>query len=159
MSLDLIIVPDAEKLLVDFLLAQEEITDFFTSGVDDAGNAIVTPPEDRVFTEMPKKTKIFPLIRVHQYNAIQVTSRSLWLTRYSLQVDVFGGPKQTAHDLAVTCMAVMSSRLPGLHDQGIVTGVDIAGLRPEPDDTYTPPRPRTIFTATIYARPNQAGGS
>lgn len=136
---DLILLPDVEQLLTWFLHDQEEVADIVG---------------DNVFTELPAKFADWPAVRVHQFNAIPVTQRPLWLTGYQIQIEAFGGPKKTAHNLAVACMSVIAARLPGVHDEAVVTGVEFSGWRSEPDTTFQPARPRSLFIASIFARPN-----
>jgi len=139
-----VLLPDVEQLLSSFLRDQTEVTDIVG---------------DNVFTELPAKFAGWPAVRIHQFNAIPVTQRPLWLTGYQLQVDAFGGPKKTAHNLAVACMGVMAARLPGVHDEAVVSGVDFSGFRSEPDTTFQPARPCVKFIASIFARPNPEVGS
>lgn len=136
-----IIVPaNAEQLVVQFLLVQDELADL----------------EHRVYTELPS-SKDFPAARVHQFNDLQVSGPALWLIRYSLQIDVWGGPKALTRSIADTMRAVLVARLVGTHEQGVVTGVDVGGLDSTADDSVTTElgkaRPRCRFDADVWAHP------
>lgn len=144
----LTLLPDIEILVVDFFLAQPEIAAFFTADT----------PHDRVYTVLPK-TKTWPLVRVTRYGGLPVTSPALRLDAPTVQIEAFGGPKKTAHDLAQTCRAAMAERLPGAHPEGFVTGVTFGAFADLPDATFEPARPRFLFTSTIYVHPPAQTGS
>jgi hypothetical protein len=130
------VLPDVEVLLIDFLLAQPEVT------------AIV---DDRVYSELPKD-KEFPLVRVHQFGSLPARSPR-WYETATVQIEAYGGPKRTARLLADTCAGVMEARLVGVHDQGVVTGVTFTGFADLPDDVFQPARPRWLFTALPTIHP------
>lgn len=143
---ELTLAPNVEALVVHFLRDQPEVA------------AIVG---DRVYTELPPKAE-FPLVRVHVYYERPVGgSNPLWLTAHDVQVDAYGGPKATAWRLAETCRAALTARMSGRLEYGtgatattgVVTDVQVTGLRDMPDDSYTPARPRFLFTATPYVHP------
>lgn len=146
MTDELILAPNVEALMVQFLRDQPEVA------------AIVG---DRIYTEIPPKAE-FPLVSVHVFYERPVGgSTPLWLTAHDVQVDAYGGPKATAWRLAETCRAALTSRMQGRLEYGTgantvagtVTDVQPAGLRDMPDDSYTPARPRFLFTATTYVHP------
>lgn len=150
MSDDLALLVDIEELLVDFLLAQDEVTAFFT-----------TSPADRVYSVLPD-TKVFPAVRVTRYGGAPRTQRPLHLDQPIVQVDAFGGPKRTARDIAETCRAAMAKRLVGSHASGIVTAVDFGGFAYSPDPTFNSngsARPCYLFRATVTTHPLPPGGS
>lgn len=134
---EVILLPYIEKLLVDFLADQPEIA---------------TLVADRVYTELPE-TKVWPLIRLHQFNSLRPTTRARWLATTVVQIDAYGGTKNIAHRLAQTCAGVLDARLTGTHDEGVVTGIVCYGLRDEPDETFESARPRWLFLAEITAHP------
>jgi hypothetical protein len=138
----LVLLPDVEVLLSEFLRNQPEVT------------ALVT---DHVYTEIPKapagEDTRWPLVRLSRYGGTPVTSIPLWLDQALVQVDVFGGSKRLANRIAETCRAVLDLRLIGVHAAGVVTGVRTSGFGYHPDATYTPAKPRYLFTATVTLHP------
>jgi hypothetical protein len=146
MTDDLILTPNVEALIVQFLREQPEVADL-------VGN--------RVYTELPEKTT-FPAVRVHLYYERPVGGSSpRWLSAHDVQVDAFGGPKATAWRIAETCRAALSQRFLGVQQYGegqnevagVITDVQAFGFRDMPDETFTPARPRFLFTATVYVHP------
>lgn len=129
------VLPNIEAIVVDFLLATPEV------------NTI----DDRIVTVVPARP-VFPLIRVTRIGG-NPTSRLLWLDQATLQVDVWGGPKNTARDIAETARAHLSASLPGPHDGGAVTAVEVGGLTWLPDESYDPAKPRYSFDLAVYYHP------
>lgn len=140
-DIEIVVLPDAEQLVVQFLLDQSELA----------------PLGDRITTELPS-TKNFPAARVHQFNDQQASGPALWLMRYSLQIDVWGGPKTLARQLADTIRALLKARLVGAHELGVVTGVDVGGLDTTADDSVPSSsgkaRPRCRFDVDVWAHPS-----
>lgn len=145
-SVDIVLMPDIEQLVVGFLLDQSEL-----ASVD-----------ERIYTELPKE-KVFPAVRVHQFNDAQATERTLWLMRYSLQIDVWGGTKNQARDIADTIRALLDARVVGTHAEGVVSGVITRGLDTTADGTVPTKdgkaRPRCRFDVDIWAHPAPDVGS
>lgn len=133
---EVVLLPYIEKLLVDFLLAQPEI------------EALVS---DRVYTELPE-SKAFPLVRIHQFGTLPARNPR-WLETSTVQIEAYGGTKNTAHTIAQTCAGVMQARLQGSHDEGVVTGVTFTGFADISDETFTPAKPRWLFVAQVTAHP------
>lgn len=131
--------PDIQRLVIDFLLDQDTA-------------------DGRVYSALPK-TKVWPAVRVTQFNDQPVTQRPLHLVATSLTVEAFAGPKKTAHDLAVACRTALHDSLVGTHDDAVVSAVDSFGLRDEPDETFTPALNRWLFTLTVHAHPLASVGS
>lgn len=131
------LLPDVEKLVIGFLLDQDEVTDI-------AGTS--------VYSVLPKD-KDWPALRVTRFGGLPVLSRPLHLDAATLQIDAFGGPKRQAWLLAETARAVMAERLPGSHDEGQVTAVNFGAFAYVPDVTFDPAQPRYLFTATVYVHP------
>lgn len=138
-----VLVPDVEQLVSGFLRDQPEVADLVA---------------DRVYTEIPTlKANTaewrWPLMRVTRFGG-RPAFTPLHLDAAEMQFDCFGGPKRTAWVIAETCRYLLDRRLPGGHDEGVVTGVDIGRLSWAPDGTFTPAKPRYLFTATVYVRPH-----
>lgn len=134
---DLVVLPDVERLVVDFLLDQSEVTDIAGAG--------------HVFTTLPKEKPEY-FARVLQFND-QRRQNALHLVRVSLQVEFYGGAKRTAKRGAETCRALMETRLPGDYGDAVVTAVRTFGMRYEPDEVFTPARPRWLFAAEVTGHP------
>lgn len=138
MTAPLIIEPNAEALLSQFLRDQDEIDNLV---------------DGRVYTAIPKSAT-YPLVRVSLFDDAPTLSRPLWHVAYFLQLEAFGGSKSTAWQIASTCRAAIVGRLEGVYDAfGVVTGAEVSGLRDVPDDSDSPARPRWIFTVTMFAHP------
>lgn len=135
--MSLVLLPDAEQLVVAFLLDQPEITELV---------------DDRVFTAIPKKP-VWPLLLVRRVAGAPVTHRPLHLDRPTLQFDAYGGTKKFAYTLAATTRAVIAERIVGAHDAGVVTAVEFGPLSWLPDTTETPARPRYISDADLFTHP------
>lgn len=138
-----VLLPDIEQLLSQFLRDQDEVADLV---------------DDRIYTVLPKD-KTFPLIRIHRYSGAPAFSRPLHLDQALVQVDCWGGNKKLAWEIAETCRAVCAERLVGSHDEGCVTSVTFGELSDQPDGTFDPPRPRFLFSMTVTAHPSRLVGS
>jgi hypothetical protein len=136
MAVELAPPPNIEALVSAFLRDQPEIS-------DDVG--------DRVYTAIPEKPT-YPLVRVTLLDSAMHTGPA-WGGDYFVQIEAFGGSKGDAQRIASMCLAVMSARLVGVHDLGVVFGVHSSGMRDQPDEDRTPAKPRFLFTSTIGARP------
>lgn len=142
MTAPLILLPNVPAITTAFLRAQPEVVDIF---------------DDRVVTALPKNPT-WPLLKVEQFTDRPITVRPLWLVAASLQISSFGGPKALAHAGAETCRAALVARFSGAYNYGegktgVISTCRCTGLRDEPDQTYTPARPRWLFTAVVYAHP------
>lgn len=149
MTAPLILMPDIDELVSAFLREQSEIS----GGVG-----------DHVYTTIPTLREgvqewRFPLVRVGTFDDDLVVAHVDWLAVSRLQIEAFGGPKDFAHDVAATCRAALRQRLPGVHDEAVVTGVRTRGFAYRPDPTFTPAKPRWLFVATIFAHPLPETGS
>lgn len=129
-----------EALVSAFLREQPEIIDLVA---------------DRVYTAVPNPQpgrNFYPCIRVTLL-IDDPAAGPLWSVAYDVQVEAFGGRKDEAHRIAATARALISARLTGTHPEGIVNGVTNRGGFDLPDETFTPAKPRWLFTSTIHARP------
>lgn len=134
---DLVILPDSLRLVTSFLRAQPELT------------AVVS---DRVYTVIPE-AKTWPMVRVTAIGGETVHTRPWWLEQPLFQVEAFGGPQKQARDVANLCRSLLAERVIGTHDEGVVTDVSVGGLADIPDDTFTPAKHRTLFTAELTVHP------
>jgi hypothetical protein len=132
-------LPDAERLVSTFLRDQAEVTALVGS---------------RVYTSLPQD-KTYPLVRLQRIGgAPELTDDGLLWDRADLQVDVWGGNKATTWQVAETLRAVFAARARGLHASlGYCEGVELGAARYQPDETFSPARPRVLFDTTVYLRP------
>lgn len=138
MTTPVVVLPDVEQLVVDFLLDQSEI------------DAIA---DDHVVTELPKDKPDY-MVRVHQFNTLRQGGDGRHIATAVLQIEAYGGAKKTAKTLLETCFGTMHARMVGVHDEGVVTGVSQAyGLRSEPDTTFQPARPRWLGIIEVTVHP------
>lgn len=133
----IVTLPNVEKLVSIFLQADADV------------QALV---EQRTYTAIPSNAT-YPLVRVNQYDEINVTQEPLWVVNAVLQVEAFGGSNTDAVNIARTVQAVLADRLIGVHDDGVVTGVRCSGLRNDPDREFSPWKPRRIFRCQVTAHP------
>ncbi len=154
---DLLLLPDIEALLKNFLLDQDEVTAFFATGLDMAdGNPITDPPLDRVYSVMPN-TKIFPLVRISSFGGVPRTRKPRYTGAPRVQLDGFAHRRDVARALVETCAAVIAARITGVHDEGIVSGADVD--EPFTGDSAFPKLQMKSVTATIYTHPGPLAGS
>lgn len=144
MTDDLLLLPNVAALVTAFLRAQPEIV------------ALVG---DRVVTELGKDQE-YPAVRITQFTDRPTIPRPLVHTAATLQLEAFGGPKALAWKIAETARAALCARFNGRQSytvngnpiEGRITGCDASGMRDLPDATFTPAKPRYLFTITAYAR-------
>jgi hypothetical protein len=134
----LVILPNMEAVLSQFYRDQPEV------------EALVG---DRVYTAIPKGAGGAPLVRVTLIGDEKVTSRPLWIARFVIQTEAYGGTKAQAHELARTLEGVLHARAIGVQDLAVIVGVDGGAMIDLPDEEYEPARPRFLFTSTITAHP------
>jgi hypothetical protein len=154
---DLILLPDVEQLVVDFLLDQVEILAIIAGEAVTVDAAPVTSaPTDRVYSILPTN-KVFPAVRVTRYGGVTRTRRPRHIDAPTVQIDAFARLRKTAWTLAETCGAALAARLTGVHPAGVVSGVDVDG--PVPGDSGFEKIHMRLLTATIYTHPQPLAGS
>jgi len=131
------VLPDIERLVIDWALNTESITDLV---------------DDRIYSAVPN-SPTFPLIRVVRWGGVP-PQQLHWLDQASMQIDVWGDRKAAASNVARTFAAYIAQALVGSHELGVVTAVNCGGPRWEPDATYTPAKPRYVVEASIWFHPN-----
>lgn len=141
-------LPDAEQLLVAFLLAQDEIVD-------------AIPHDDhvaRVYTVLPEKPT-WPLLRLTRVAGSPVVQRPLVLDNPIIQVEAYGGSKKQARDLIELVRSLVAERIDGVHETGVVTAYGFGSLAWLPDNSYEPSRARYVADVQLWVRPNFTAGS
>jgi hypothetical protein len=134
----LVILPNMEAVVSQFYRDQPEVVDLIG---------------DRVWTAIPKGAGPEPLARVLLLGDAKVTSRPLWVARFVIQTEAYGGTKAQAHELGRTLEGVLHARAIGVQDTAVIVGVDGGSFLDLPDEEYEPARPRFLFTSTITAHP------
>jgi hypothetical protein len=134
-------LPDAEVLVTTFLRQDPDVT------------ALVG---DEVYSTLPAKQATWPVVRVTRVGG---SADPLGIIDFPLvQVDVWGGPKTTAQDIAQAMRTAFATRLPlRLGDLGTLAlgpgDGALGSLRDLPDETFDPARPRYIFDVRLLTRP------
>jgi hypothetical protein len=129
-------LPDCESLIVKHLQAD--------SGLKTAGLKQVAGPES-------PKTPRWPMIRVHRFGG--TAPFAPWLDGGIFQVDVWGREDTTELRSIAAKVRVSLQEMVGVHDQGVVTGVEeITGPAYLPDPGTG--RPRVTWSVRVTAHPN-----
>jgi hypothetical protein len=133
-----ILMPDAEKLVINALLDQAELAAL----------------GGRIYAVAPKR-RTFPLARVARFGGDPFhEGHPYWLDQPSFQVDVWAQSGQIeAYTLAEQMRACMAQRLVGAWPEGVITSVKVMGLVQSTDADFDPPKPRYRFTATLMMHP------
>lgn len=135
------VLPDAEALVVNYLLAVPEVV------------AVV---DDRIGTELPD-AEVYPALVVTRVPSLQAVRRHL--DAAEIQVDAWADTRTEASDLARTAHAALLVMVGEFDDGlggGVVTGVDETnGLGWLPDQATD--RPRFFFQMTVYVHPPLGG--
>jgi hypothetical protein len=132
------LMPDVERLVIDALIADPDLT------------ALVA---GRVYGAVPNN-KVFPLIRVVRFGGQMIDGgRPFWADAPALQIDMWANRKAEAVGLGETVRAVAGQRLRGTHPTGIVAEVGIGTAVYEPDESFSPAKPRVRLSLDLVTRP------
>jgi hypothetical protein len=132
------LLPDVERVLVDFLRAQPELQ---------------AELGDRIYTVLPTKPT-FPAVRVGRWGGWAAISRPLVLDEGWCQVDTWGGTKAEASHLARLMRALIDQRLRA--SGAPVSAVRFGMFHDAPDQSYEPARPHWRFDVSLMLRPEAA---
>jgi len=135
----LLVLPDAERLAVEFFRAQPEVVDLIG---------------DRVYTALPAKPT-WPSVRVSRWGGWALINRPLVLDEAWCQIDTWGGSKAEASWLARLMRQLADERLVPSAG-GLVSGTRAGMLHDAPDAAYQPARPHWRFDLALYLRPGAA---
>lgn len=136
-------MPDAERLVIDALIADPDLAGLV---------------EGRVYGVIPN-TKVFPLIRVVRWGGEMIDDGDpYWGDAPGLQIDTWADRKAEAVSVAETVRAVCGQRLAGRHPLGLVAGVGIGTCVYDPDPEFTPAKPRVRLAIDLVTRPATAPG-
>jgi hypothetical protein len=138
MPAPLYVLPDAERIVADFLRAQPELAML----------------DGRIYTVLPAAPS-WPAVRVVRWGGQVIINRPLWLETAMCQVDVWGGGgKFEASLIARTMRALLAARLVAAEPQ-VVSAVAMGSLADDPDVTYQPARPRFRFDTYVTIHPRR----
>jgi hypothetical protein len=132
------LLPDVEKLVARFLRTQSDV------------NALVS---GRVYTDRQGLSRpIYPYVIVTRLGGPRDYPH--WKDEARLQLEAWFRDGDKPRTLAVIATVEAALwLLPGLHDEGVVTGVQTAGPQWLPDSTSTPAIPRYLLNATVWSHP------
>lgn len=115
--------------------------------------------DDRIYGRLPDGVT-FPAVRVHRVDGRPIINRPRVAEAAVLQIDAFGATydDEGARLLAETCAAVLADSLHWATGTGwTVTRLEFGGMSDQPDTTWTPARPRTLFEVTVFVRSRLGG--
>jgi hypothetical protein len=135
---DLIMLPDAERVLVDFLRAQPELIELIDA---------------RIFTALPGEPT-WPSVRVVRWGGWAAIYDPLVLDEAWCQVDTWADRKALASDVARLMRAVISARVKRECD--VVSGFRFGMMIDSPDTTFVPAKPHIRFDMSLMLRPSAA---
>lgn len=139
MTTTLVLLPDAERLVIMALLTMPELDDF----------------GGRIYSMVPKE-RTFPLARTFRYGGDPLYAGDpYWLDQPSLQLDVWADGRPEARRLGETLRSCCT-RLPGVWPEGIISSVTVSALVSSDDQTLTPPKARYRFTMQMIDHPGPA---
>lgn len=131
----LTLVVDAERLLVNYLKTQSEVT-AIASG--------------RVYGALPDNPQ-FPCITLSRIGGI--ASRPHYQDSAQIQLSCWGRTRDEARMLTRTAHSALKA-IPQVHSLGIVISlVTVLGESYQPDPTYSPARERYVFGCICITRP------
>lgn len=128
------LVPDAERLVSAYLRSEPRM------------QALVG---DRIYTAFPAKAGAEPMLLIQRVGGAPPFSYPFVADAAELQLDAYGGPKATAHELARTAQACLSALQGQVRPEGVASAVVLGVLSWQPDETYDPPRPRYLLDVTV----------
>jgi hypothetical protein len=132
------LMPDVERLVIDVLIADPDVA------------AVAA---GRVYGAVPNH-KTFPLIRVVRYGGQMIDDGDpWWADAPALQIDTWANRKAEAVSLGEIVRAVCAQRLKGTHPAGVVAGVGIGTSVYDPDESFTPAKPRVRLSVDLVTRP------
>jgi hypothetical protein len=132
----LVVLPDAEKVIRDYLLSVAQVT------------ALIG---QRVYT-VSQSGPQYPYVTIQRFGGIP-TSR-LRIDSASIQVDCWGNNQAEASLVARTVRAALHAAKSYVHQAGVITGVDDElGLSWQPDTTYATPKARFVFGVAVHLHP------
>lgn len=119
---------------------------------------IIALVSDRVYTTTPKTPgEKIPMIITHRIGGSPLATRPLWIDQAVIQVDCYGGGKFDTETLAHTARAAICDDFPGFQTgsgtDAVITDVAAGALLYQPDEAFTPPKPRYLFDVTITLHP------
>jgi hypothetical protein len=133
-----LLLPDVERLVSSYLRAHTRVA------------ALVA---DRVYTAFPAEAGAEPLVLVQRIGGTPPLSHPLVVDEAQLQVDAYGGSKAAAWLVFSTVLSAFDELEGAVRPEGTVAAVRQGSIRWQPDDTFTPSRPRYVGDLTLTTRP------
>jgi hypothetical protein len=131
---ELLVIPDAEPLLVSFFRAQPELEEL----------------GERVYTALPAKPE-WPAARVVRWGGWPVITEPLVLDEAWCQVDVWGTTKNEVSALTRLMRALAAARFVGVNRE-VASKCRFGMLHDSPDSTYEPAKPHFRFDMSVLLR-------
>ena len=131
------VMPDAERIVSTYLRSVPAVAGLVA---------------DRVYTELPKAGGTFPLARLARIGG-GPTGTPAYMDEARISVDIWGGSKYEARELAATIAAALDEAAGYSAHDGYISSTSPGALRYVPDETFTPTRPRYIVDVVINTRP------
>lgn len=131
-------LPDVERLVSSYLRTRL---------------AVVGIAGERVYTAFPAQASDEPLVLVQRIGGTPPLSHPLVVDEAQLQVDAYGGPKLVAWELMAAVLAAFDELEGQVRPEGTVSAVRQGAIRWQPDETFTPWRPRYVADVTLTTRP------
>jgi hypothetical protein len=138
-------LPDAHRLVLDFLRAQPELVDLV---------------EDRIYTVVPNERR-YPLLLVQQIGSSPLALRPWWAEQTDIQLAAYGATDRHARQVCELARSLCMTRLIGSdYEQGVVSWVSTLNLVALADDVLVASTgralPRWVTTVTVTAHPHPA---
>ena len=134
----LVLLPDAEKLVIRALLTLDEL-----SGLN-----------GRIYNIVPKSNRVFPLARVSRFAGDPwFGGDPYWIDHPMFQCDVWADRVAEGAGWAETLRACLAQRIAGGWPDGVISSVRVSALVQTTDPIFDPPKPRYRFTAQVVVHP------
>jgi hypothetical protein len=104
-----------------------------------------------VATVMPSPP-VFPAIRLTELGSAEAVPR-VWM-RVHFQADCWSETQATSDRLGRTVISVLRASANTTVEGGVLGEVTDLVVRAQPDETLTPPQPRSIVTGHAWIRPS-----
>ena len=130
------VVPDAARVVIDFLRAQPELAQ---------------PLGGRIYSELPGSVA-WPAVRITRWGGWAAINGPFWLDEAMCQVDTWGGPKAHTSELARLQRSLIGYRL-AAERADVVSGVRLGYMADAPDQSYTPAKPHFRFDIVVMVHP------
>lgn len=143
----LLLLPDVERLVINYLLA----TDLSSEQPDGTPVDVRALIGQRIYSTRPNRGD-YPMAVVHRWGGGPQLTVPLDRDESWLQLDVWGGSKNDARTICTALRAAMCAGIIGVHSEGVVSNVKASTDWYMPDETFDPPRPRWLAQVMVATR-------